>query len=319
MPRVEFARGLYQRGLAMGKTTFVIVASMVALMCLAAVMLQSLVVLQRIAYVSDVRGDVKVQRHGSEGFLPLSDGSYVRAGDVVRTGQGSAVLKWVDGTRVRIASDTTLQVLKCQFNTATDATVSVFKLDVGRVWIRVRKLLSPRSKFEVITPTATAGVRGTVFYVEVDPAGQTKIAVAEGAVAVEGNGQEMLVPSDKMAVVRRAVAGAASLAVADIGPEARAAFEQLRDALGPYLSLRKPRMTTACATDGELVVAGRTEAGVRLTVNGRAVAVDEAGWFRTTVPAKPGQTLHLTVEAIDEAGYRTVIERDVAVTASPGA
>lgn len=299
----------------MGKTTFVIVASMVAMMCVAAMMLQSLLVLQRIALVSDVTGDVKVQHSNSEGLLPLSEGSYVRAGDIIRTGQGSAVLKWVDGTRVRVASDTVLQVLKCQLNTATDAAVSVFRLNVGRVWVRVRKLLSPRSKFEVITPTATAGVRGTVFYVEVDPAGQTRVGVAEGAVALDAGGRETLVPSQKMALVRKSMA-AATVAVSELDPTARASFRELRGILGPYLALRKPAGCTAPAISGKVSIVGRTEPGVKVTVNGSPVAVSSNGWFKTSLKAVVGQKLHLVIEAVDEEGYRSVVERDISVTAA---
>ncbi|MBC7287705.1 MAG: FecR domain-containing protein [Armatimonadetes bacterium] len=298
----------------MGKTAFVMVVSLVAMMCVAGAIFQSLLVLQRVAAVNNVVGEVKVQPRGSEALFPLTEGTYVRAGDVVRTGQGSVSLSWVDGTRVRLAPETTLKVLKCQFNTATESAVSVFKLDVGKVWVRVRKLLSPRSKFEVITPTATAGVRGTVFCVEVDPAGRTRIAVDEGAVAIAAGETEMLVPADKMALVSGCEG--AGVTVTDLAPDVQQSFLRLRDVIGPYINILVPSGSTAPLIDGALSIVGRTEPGAIVKINGQRVPLDAAGRFRFSIPAKAGQKVLLRVEAVDDKGYRTKLEREITAVAA---
>lgn len=59
-----------------------------------------------------------------------------------------------------------------------------FKLWSGNVFAKVKSLFSASSKFEVQTPTTTAGVRGTSFTVSVKPDGSTDVGVYSGAVAL---------------------------------------------------------------------------------------------------------------------------------------
>ena len=54
------------------------------------------------------------------------------------------------------------------------------RLKAGKVWLRGRK----RSNFQMSTPTATAAIRGTEWYVEVKADGTTTVGVIDGAVEV---------------------------------------------------------------------------------------------------------------------------------------
>lgn len=302
-----------------GKATFAIVASMVALIIVAATMLQSLLVLQRVAAVSDITGDVKVRTANSQAYYPLDGARYVKAGDVIRTGDGRVTLNWVDGTRIRVGEHSKLKVLKCQVNTATGNTVSLFQLDVGRVWIRVLRKLSPRSKFEVVTPTATAGVRGTVFSVSVDSLGRTEVQVLEGRVRVRAGQREVVVEGNKAARVLPASRASASVAspeaVVQLTPiKQRQPDEEFFSVLGPYLLLLQPAADTATVSDGQLLVRGKAELGAKVTVNGRPVTLGPGGRFTTAVPARAGEVVKLTVEATDAKGHRTAITRHIRIT-----
>jgi hypothetical protein len=57
-------------------------------------------------------------------------------------------------------------------------------LSLGKLWTRAAKLFTPGSRLEVITPTAIAGVQGTVYQVNVIDERSTNIQVFEGAVNV---------------------------------------------------------------------------------------------------------------------------------------
>lgn len=74
----------------------------------------------------------------------------------------------------------------------------------GKIWSLVEKLKNEKSRYEVETPTAIAGVRGTTFMVNVDPEGRSsRIAVVEGEVGVRSMGEKpaYVILKEKMATV----------------------------------------------------------------------------------------------------------------------
>ena len=110
-------------------------------------------------------------------------GQALRSGDSVRTGQGSlAEIGFADGTSLRLGEKTALYIQRA------DSTDRSFKLFWGKLWTKVAKL-SLKSQFTVETPTAVAGVRGTVFKVEIQPDSGTRVAVEEGLVEVSDPGR----------------------------------------------------------------------------------------------------------------------------------
>ncbi|MBM3500679.1 MAG: FecR domain-containing protein, partial [Armatimonadetes bacterium] len=148
-------------------------------------------VVQRIARVSNVRGAVELQPVGQDAFVPVTADRNARAGSILRTGKGGhATLRWPDGTALRVSPNTTLTIDKCTFDKRSDVSLSHFTLSAGRVWVNVIKMLSAESKFEISTPTATAGVRGTSFAIEVSP-GATDVLVYEGEVEVRAGEQSI--------------------------------------------------------------------------------------------------------------------------------
>jgi hypothetical protein len=304
----------------MSKSVWLLIGSFLLFLFVAALTLQSMVILQRIASVSDAQGDVRIKHHSSDAFNPLGSARYVRAGDVMQTGDGSLTLNWVDGARVKVGSHTTLEILKCQINSATKADVSVFKLDVGQVWVRVRKLLSPRSKFEVLTPTATAGVRGTMFSVKVDPRGATQVSVLEGQVvlAEKDSDATIAVDQDHCGQVEKTPApGSQPLAVATMTDAERAEWKTAAGIEGPFVCLTRPAYATSHLNEtGCCRVAGLAEETAKVTVNGLAAQRGTEGHFSADVPAQAGKPLQIEVVAEDARGIRTVLTRQVTITTS---
>ncbi len=99
-------------------------------------------------------------------------------GDSVLTGKGSkAELSFVDGTSIRISE-------QCRLAVDQADTLRSLKLLWGKLWAKVAKMSSSKTRFQVETPTAVAGVRGTIFRVEVETDSATKVAVEEGEVEI---------------------------------------------------------------------------------------------------------------------------------------
>ncbi|MFN8390810.1 MAG: FecR domain-containing protein [Bdellovibrionota bacterium] len=72
------------------------------------------------------------------------------------------------------------------------------KLNFGRVWLRGQKQEQP---FEVTTPTATAAIRGTEWYMEVAANGTTKVGVLDGVVEVSNSFGAVELSSREQALV----------------------------------------------------------------------------------------------------------------------
>ncbi len=262
----------------------------------------SLVVMQRIAHVSGGEGTVELKKATAESFVALGAADYVRAGDTIRTGEDSTVtLNWANGERILMGPLTTLQVLKCQMNRTSQAETSVFRLDVGHIWIRILKILSGQSKFEIHTPTATAGVRGTVFSVGVDANGETEVEVFDGKVALTARGQTTEVTAGK-----RIHVSAAGLTTSALEPEARSQWERRGDVLGPALELYELPSGNALPKAGEhIAISGKAERGATVTVNGEAVETDARGRFDILLTAPSEDEMTIEVTATDAKGMTT--------------
>lgn len=123
-----------------------------------------------------------VERDAGEGFAAAGSGDEVPAGAVVRTdAAGFGQLDYADGSLARLGPDTTLTVVALA--DAADEVATELDLGAGRVWNRVRGVTESEGRYEVGTPVAVAGVRGTAFDVACDPAGCT-FTVLEGIVDV---------------------------------------------------------------------------------------------------------------------------------------
>ncbi len=124
-------------------------------------------------------------------FGPASDGQALSHGDTVRTGEdGRAEILWFEGsiTRLDRSTDFTVETIE----TRGDSTVVLGRQDRGNSFSFVVDLVRD-SRFDVSTPTATAGVQGTEYALFVDTDGSTVIAVLDASVRVDALGGEAAV------------------------------------------------------------------------------------------------------------------------------
>jgi hypothetical protein len=141
------------------------------------------------ARVIRVEGSASVVRKGSAGMMPLSRDDLLSEGDALRLGPGSfAAIALTDGSIVHIQSDTVLRMNSLRKIAATGASRSILRLDRGNVEAIVHPVLRS-GRFDISTPVAVAGVRGTRFGVAVREDGETKLDVLGGAVAFQDIGR----------------------------------------------------------------------------------------------------------------------------------
>ena len=129
-------------------------------------------------------GDASIVRNGET--IPAKVGTVVKENDVIKTTQGTVDLQSRDGSAVRVREMTTLSVSSLM------GTKGETKIEMkhGQILANVKKA-SKDQEFNVVTPTAIAGVRGTTFEVQVfegfddNRVSNSSVRVLDGKVAMK--------------------------------------------------------------------------------------------------------------------------------------
>jgi len=147
-----------------------------------------------------------------------ADGAALRIGEAVSEGaalevgaQGFVSLRLHDGSLLQLQANTRSKLLRLRDLPTGQRRNTLIELDRGRVDATVMPQ-APGSRFEVKTPLATAGVRGTRFGVSVPPeTARTTADVVEGRVEVQAQARSagtagLALDAGQGAVVRRGAA-----------------------------------------------------------------------------------------------------------------
>ncbi|MBC2727352.1 X2-like carbohydrate binding domain-containing protein [Desulfosporosinus sp.] len=149
--------------------------------------------------LTGVKGKVFVKKAGGQTEFTAYDGMAISQGDWIRTEDGGTTqILYGNGTKSTLAANT--QVTIGTLISDGESTQSSVKLWSGGIWNKVKSLINIDDDYEVETPTAVMGVRGTLYLVSIDPdSGITTVDVMDGTVAGTQNrqrthsGQEYLV------------------------------------------------------------------------------------------------------------------------------
>lgn len=136
--------------------------------------------------VTKTEGTPEVLRTTSNDWAPIKTGDEVSVGDQLRTRAATKMeIKLQDGS-VLILGENTLVTVDEQTLRSSGQNTSVFGLLLGKLRAVVAdRYKDPGSRFEVRTPTAVAGVRGTEFIAEAN-ADSSKFYGIESQTLVEG-------------------------------------------------------------------------------------------------------------------------------------
>jgi hypothetical protein len=146
-----------------------------------------------------VEGTVQVFSNGKQPPISLKKGIRIKQNQEVRVGERSRVeLLFPDGTVMRLAEKTRLNLGKIAFDKKTDGKNVDVTLGSGKLWAKVKKLVTPDSSVEVKTANAVAGVRGTVYRVNVNDDKSAMVKVYDGSVYVANPPIDTTTQTDKM-------------------------------------------------------------------------------------------------------------------------
>jgi hypothetical protein len=153
---------------------------------------------EKAAVVTRLDGTAVVVSKGGKTGMPLKKHDHIMAGQEVKVGEKSRIeLKYPDGTVMRFAERSTIKMEDITYDSSTKSKKVKVDLGGGKLWANVKKLVTSDSKVEVKTVNAVAGVRGTVYRVNVDEDNSAMVKVYDGSVNVTGVQKEQPKPSDQ--------------------------------------------------------------------------------------------------------------------------
>ncbi|MEK6708995.1 MAG: FecR family protein, partial [Nitrospinota bacterium] len=140
-----------------------------------------------IGVIKTFQGDITVTRTGQEQAQKITGAEPVLFRDVDETAVGAKMeLLFDDGSALAIGEDTAITIDEMIFDPKSGHRSIQLRLTVGTIKVAAAPNTHPRSRFDVITPSLVAGVRGTVFGVSVDQQGRSRVVGFEGSVGVRG-------------------------------------------------------------------------------------------------------------------------------------
>lgn len=148
------------------------------------------------AVVTRLDGSASVFSKGAKSGASLKKNDKILKGQEVKVGERSRIeLKYPDGTVMRFAERSVIKMDDISYDSKTQNKKVKVDLGSGKMWANVKKLVTPDSKVEVKTVNAVAGVRGTVYRVNVESDNSAMVKVYDGSVSVSGNPKEDAKPA----------------------------------------------------------------------------------------------------------------------------
>ncbi|MCY9693499.1 FecR family protein [Paenibacillus alginolyticus] len=138
----------------------------------------------RVAVIGALSGDVTIKKGGGSKSYDAYESMSLNQGDTVYTGASSSVTLNLSNGDADVILGENAEINVSDLNTSAGNKKSKLKVWAGSLWVKVKSLAGSNDEFEVETPTAVMGVRGTQFFVTVDPkTGAIKMAVGAGKVS----------------------------------------------------------------------------------------------------------------------------------------
>ena len=137
------------------------------------------------AKVTLLKGSASVVKKGMAAAQPLAQDDMLAGGDSITTGKKSKIeLKMPDGSFLRFDEKTTFELQSIAFEKKQKRRKITISMILGKTWAKVSRLFGVKGRFEIATRTAVAGVRGTVYRMNVNNDNSVTVKVYWGEVVV---------------------------------------------------------------------------------------------------------------------------------------
>jgi hypothetical protein len=148
------------------------------------------------AKVSALDGSAEMLPGGEQKWRSLKMQDVLQGGDEVVTGSKSRIeLTLPDHSNVRFADHTRFKIVELTAGQAMEQNSIKLHVALGRSWANVSKAAGVRKGgFELSCENAVAGVRGTIYRLNVNEDKSALVRVYEGEVFVKGGGERLIEP-----------------------------------------------------------------------------------------------------------------------------
>lgn len=146
------------------------------------------------AKVSALEGSAEVLSGGAAKWQSLKTQDMLQGGDEVLTGSQSRIeLALPDTSNVRFADNTRFKILELNAGDDSKQKSARMQVALGRSWANLSKAAGGQKKgFELACENAVAGVRGTIYRMDVNADKSALVRVYQGEVFVKGGGEKIL-------------------------------------------------------------------------------------------------------------------------------
>ncbi|MDZ4165390.1 MAG: FecR family protein [Smithellaceae bacterium] len=147
------------------------------------------------AYVNHLEGTAQLLRKADGATLPLRVGEILRTGDEITVGSGKSRLEVVlsDRSLVRFADNTRLRIAQLEPDKDGSRINVDINMMVGRSFANISRAVG-KTNFNMTSENAVAGVRGTVYRMNVEQDKSVLVRVYEGQVQVSGGVKALETP-----------------------------------------------------------------------------------------------------------------------------
>jgi hypothetical protein len=143
-------------------------------------------------FITSLQGEVTVKKASSANWVKAEVKMLLNKGDSIKTeAEASAQITFFNGSTIELRAGTQIEITELVKEQAKNIRM---KQEIGETISKVEKLVDSASKYEIETPTAVAGVRGSSMRVSVRPDGTTQVQNLEGKISVTAQGVEVVIP-----------------------------------------------------------------------------------------------------------------------------
>jgi hypothetical protein len=145
------------------------------------------------AKVSALDGSAEILPEGQKKWRSLKMQDVLQGGDEVLTGSQSRIeLTLPDHSNVRFADNTRFKILELSAGDDSKQKSARMQVALGRSWANLSKVAGgQKGGFELACENAVAGVRGTVYRMNVNEDKSALVRVYQGEVYVKGGGEKI--------------------------------------------------------------------------------------------------------------------------------
>ncbi len=158
-----------------------------------------------------------LKKAGTADWVKGDVNTALKAGDIIKSGTDSdAIVTFFDGSTIELKADTQIEIAKL---VTGKAKIIQLKQAIGETVSKVVKLADPAARYEIETPSAVAGVRGSSMRVYVAADGTTTVQNLEGQISVTSQGTELIIPQGGTGTVKPGEAPKLELSYDDGSPD----------------------------------------------------------------------------------------------------